>query len=229
MEIEVYAVEEAEAIRRLLGKTAESVIEIGHRLIRLKERIPHGEWARYLKREFDWTERSAQRFMSVAHCFNSDNLSDLKIGPSALYLLASNSTPEPVRSAILDRAKAGERITHTAVKEAIEATHPRVIVDEEFSKILPPLRPEELQGLELGILDWGCLNPLLVWKDHGILLDGHQRYAICKKRGIPFKVREVEISSREEAKIFIIRRQLVQRNYAPKEIDALRAKLKAKA
>lgn len=79
----------------------------------------HGYFGEWLKAEFDWTERTARRFMAVADSFKSDKLSDLDIAPSALYLLSAPSTPEEVREEALDRAEAGEPITHAIAKEIV--------------------------------------------------------------------------------------------------------------
>ena len=43
----------------------------------------------------------------------------------------------------------------------------------EFKGLIPPLRPEERQGLEASLLKEGCRDALVVW--HGILLDGPPR------------------------------------------------------
>ena len=62
-------------------------------------------------------------------------------------------------------------------------------LDETLSNLLPPLTDNQRQGLEADILRDGCLAPLMLW--NGILVDGHHRYAICQKHGIPFEVREM--------------------------------------
>jgi hypothetical protein len=116
-----FAANEAEEIRRLLKKTAETIVIIGQKLTAVKARLKHGEWGDWLRSEFDWDPRTAQRFMNVGERFKNDNLSDLNIAPSALYLLAAPSTPEEVRESVLDQAKAGERITHSAAQQAIDS------------------------------------------------------------------------------------------------------------
>src|SRR5262245_55013987 len=110
---------EAEEIRGLLKRAARDIVTIGQKLIAVKARLQHGEWGAWLRAEFDWDERTARRFMSVGECFKTDNLSDLDIAPSALYLLASPSTPEDIRQSILEEARAGGKITLAAVRKAI--------------------------------------------------------------------------------------------------------------
>ena len=55
----------------------------------------------------------------------------------------------------------------------------------EFESLIPPLQAEERAQLEANILAEGCRDPLVLWDD--VLLDGHNRYAICRKHGIPFR------------------------------------------
>lgn len=107
-------------IRDRLLKTAESTRQMGEWLIEVKEALGHGKFGEWLKAEFGWSERSAQRLMKVAESFKSANLAEMEIAPSALYLLASESTPAEVRGDILDRAESGEVITYTVVEQAIE-------------------------------------------------------------------------------------------------------------
>lgn len=56
-------------------------IEIGRRLVEAKELLNHGEWLPWLKRETDFSERSAQLYMQV---FNKVSAAQLSIfGPEA--------------------------------------------------------------------------------------------------------------------------------------------------
>lgn len=100
-------------IKRLMRQTATDIIDTGQKLTEVKEKLGHGKFGDWLKAEFEWDERTARRFMSVAHIFNSDNLSELSFAPSALYILAAPSTPSQVRQEALERAAQGETITHS--------------------------------------------------------------------------------------------------------------------
>ena len=48
-------------------------------------------------------------------------------------------------------------------------------IDNEFRDLIPALRPEELEGLEQSIKEDGCRDPLIIWEEEGILVDGHNR------------------------------------------------------
>jgi hypothetical protein len=88
-----------------------------------------------------------------------------------------------------------------------------MIIDPEFKALIPPLAPEELAQLEANILADGCRDPLVTWQ--GILIDGHNRFAICSKHGLTFETVEMEFVDRSHAKEWIIRNQFGRRNLLP--------------
>ncbi len=83
-------------------------------------------------------------------------------------------------------------------------------VDSEFRDLIPPLNEEELKLLEESIVADGCESPLIVW--NGVIVDGHNRYAICRKHEIPFAIQEKNFSSRDDAMLWMLRNQLGRRN-----------------
>ena len=85
-----------------------------------------------------------------------------------------------------------------------------LVIDPEFRDLIPPLNDEELTMLEESIVVNGCESPLIVW--NGVIVDGHNRHAICQKHNIPFAVTEKEFSSREDAMLWMLRNQLGRRN-----------------
>jgi hypothetical protein len=64
-----------------------------------------------------------------------------------------------------------------------------IVIDREFARLVPPPTQEELERLEAKLLKEGCCDALVLWKGHTILLDGHTRLELCRKRGIRFTVR----------------------------------------
>jgi hypothetical protein len=103
-------------IRALMKRTAQDIVELGQKLIAVKQTIGHGRFEDWLKAEFEWTQMTANRFMNVAKELKSNNLLDLTIAPSALYEIFAPSTSEAAREEALTRAKAGESITYTTAK-----------------------------------------------------------------------------------------------------------------
>jgi Protein of unknown function (DUF3102) len=111
--------EHAAEIRRLGKRVIADVIEIGARLTECKRICGHGNWLPWLDREFGWTEMTATRFINVFDMSKSNNLLDLDLPISGLYLLAAPSG-ESARAAVLDLAANGERVTHAQIKDTIE-------------------------------------------------------------------------------------------------------------
>jgi len=83
-------------------------------------------------------------------------------------------------------------------------------IDPDFQGLIPPLADEELQQLEQNILAEGCRDAIKVWR--GYIIDGHNRYAICEKLGIPYNVQKIPLTSKTDAKIWIAENQLGRRN-----------------
>jgi N6-adenosine-specific RNA methylase IME4 len=91
-------------------------------------------------------------------------------------------------------------------------------IDAEFSALIPPLSTEERHQLEENITEHGgARDPLVVWASKGTLtlLDGHNRYEICTRLGLPFDVHEMRLGSRDEASDWMDRNQLGRRNLHP--------------
>lgn len=99
-----------------------------------------------------------------------------------------------------------------------------MIIDSEFKNLIPPLSPEERQGLESSLLKEGCRDALVLWGD--ILIDGHNRYEICTKHNIPYKTVQREFESREAVIEWIILNQFGRRNLPAHERARLALRLK---
>ena len=88
-----------------------------------------------------------------------------------------------------------------------------LIIDPEFKRLLPELSQEEYHLLEESILAEGCRDALILWGQ--IIVDGHNRYQICKSHGLPFRTEQRDFSSREEALRWILLNQIGRRNISP--------------
>ena len=100
-----------------------------------------------------------------------------------------------------------------------------IVIDAEFKSLIPPLSLEERLQLEENLLREGCRDPLVVWRENNILLDGHNRYEICTHHDIPFCTERIELKDREAAKEWLIRNQLGRRNLNPFALSYFRGKL----
>lgn len=84
-------------------------------------------------------------------------------------------------------------------------------INDEFKALIPPLLPDEYAQLEANILTEGCRDALVLWDD--VLIDGHNRYSICQKHGLPFRTEQATtIQSYDDAVLWIVNNQLGRRN-----------------
>ena len=96
----------------------------------------------------------------------------------------------------------------------------KIILDDEFRFLLPPLDEQTFRDLEAAILEHGLLVPLVLWR--GILIDGYHRYRICSEHSIPFSTIDMEFDSREDVIIWIIENQISRRNLTPMQLSFFR-------
>jgi len=88
---------------------------------------------------------------------------------------------------------------------------PELQIDEEFKNLIQPLSEKEYMALDESISDQGkLLSPIITW--NGVIIDGHNRYEICKEHGIDYETKELEFEDRNAAKEWIIKNQFARRN-----------------
>ncbi len=106
-----------------------------------------------------------------------------------------------------------------------------ITINEELRAYIDPLTEDEYVALERSLLAEGCRDALVLWGD--VLVDGHNRYAICQKHGIAFNtVQNARFQSLEDVHLWMIDNQLGRRSVSDfqrglmalrkKEIMALR-------
>lgn len=97
------------------------------------------------------------------------------------------------------------------LRENIERTLSREPeIDKEFSSLIPPLTPDEYSGLEQSILSEGCRDAIILWNN--IIIDGHNRYKICKEHNIPFRTETKDFATRQDVILWMFHNQLSRRN-----------------
>ncbi|MFY7826592.1 MAG: hypothetical protein ACOVQ4_05680 [Flectobacillus sp.] len=120
-------------------------------------------------------------------------------------------------------------LNHEAIKQ-------QITILEELKELIPPLQNEELAQLEKNILAEGCREALMIWQTTAniafptstdtskiyVLIDGHNRYGICQKHKIDFKIHLVSFNSLQEVKEYMIDNQLGRRNLIPEQASYLR-------
>lgn len=116
---------------------------------------------------------------------------------------------------------------HTLVD--VEANN-GIRIDPKFADLIPPLAQDERAQLEASIVQHGVARePLIVWyrnvRSRPTLIDGHHRYAICTRLGLPYKVRGIRFASDEHAKAWIERNQIGRRNLSRDSFTVLLGRL----
>jgi hypothetical protein len=86
-----------------------------------------------------------------------------------------------------------------------------IVVNEELKAYIDPLTAEEHDALERSILAEGCRDALVLWGN--VLVDGHNRYGICRKHGLPFQtVQNTRFQSMEDVHLWMIDQHLGRRS-----------------
>ena len=86
-----------------------------------------------------------------------------------------------------------------------------IVVNEDLKAYIDPLTPEEYEALERSILAEGCRDALVLWGE--VLVDGHNRYGICQKHGLPFQtVQNTRFKSIDDVHLWMIDQHLGRRS-----------------
>ena len=84
-------------------------------------------------------------------------------------------------------------------------------IDEGLRAYIDPLTEDESAALERSLLAEGCRDALVLWGD--LLIDGHNRYALCRKHNIPFETRQnTSFKSIEDVYLWMIENHLGRRS-----------------
>ena len=86
-----------------------------------------------------------------------------------------------------------------------------ITINADLQAYIDPLTPDEYASLERSILAEGCRDALVLWGE--VLVDGHNRYGICQKHGIPFEaVQNPRFESIEDVHLWMIEQHLGRRS-----------------
>jgi len=88
-------------------------------------------------------------------------------------------------------------------------------IDTELRDLIPPLTDDERERLEASIGSEGVRNPLVVWKEAGVLVDGHHRHEIATRLGLDYDTVARSFADRAAAELWMIENQLGTRNLSP--------------
>ncbi len=99
------------------------------------------------------------------------------------------------------------------------------VVLPEMAHLLPPLTGEQMTALETDLLANGCYSPIIVNEDM-VIIDGHYRYELCEKHGVPYKMAVFSFSDMLEAKQWALDTQKGRRNLDNWELGKIALKLR---
>jgi len=100
----------------------------------------------------------------------------------------------------------------------------KLTINKRFKDLTPPMSSDEFNLLKESIFRTGVREPILIWRN--TIIDGHNRYKICKEIGIYFETKELEFADEDEAIAWIIKNQLGRRNLT--DFDKVEFNLKLK-
>ncbi len=100
-----------------------------------------------------------------------------------------------------------------------------IIINDELRAFVDPLTDIEYAALERSLLAEGCRDALVLWRD--TLIDGHNRYEICQKHGIPFRtVHNNNFASIDDVMLWMIDNHLARRSVSDFQRGVLALKKK---
>lgn len=89
----------------------------------------------------------------------------------------------------------------------------QLIVDDDLHDLLVfPGDEQRIKMLEGQIIEEGCRDPLVVWQETNIIVDGNTRHDICLRNGIPFAVVFMHFDNKSEAMQWAKENQSNRRN-----------------
>ena len=95
-------------------------------------------------------------------------------------------------------------------------------INPKFKSLIPPLAEEEYRQLEANIIQHGCRDALTVWR--GILIDGHNRFAICTQHKIEYRTQLIDLPDEEAVEDWMDANQLGRRNLTGDQASILRGR-----
>lgn len=121
------------------------------------------------------------------------------------------------------------------MQSMLDEVKTNITILPELEGLIPPLQNVEYEQLAANIRKDGCREALLIWQTTqgkidgtddtspvNVLIDGHNRYSICTKNNIDFKVALREFPTLQAVRDFMIDNQLGRRNLTPEQMSYLR-------
>ena len=100
---------------------------------------------------------------------------------------------------------------------------PEIIIDQEIKNRLWKLNDTEYENLKQSLINEGCRDALMLWNN--ILIDGHNRFEICKAFDIEYKTIQKHFNNKNEVLKWIDTNQLSRRNLLDWQRDIILGRL----
>ena len=129
---------------------------------------------------------------------------------------------EPRRARVYAKAKNERKWTRLRVPEDVpyvprkateDSGSPRI--DPEFVDLAAPMDDATREALRASLRSEGCRDALVVWAEQDILLDGHNRLALCREHGVAYRVTKLSFADRASAMEWFVAAQRQRRSLTP--------------
>ena len=129
---------------------------------------------------------------------------------------------EPRRARVYAKAKNERKWTRLRVPEDVpyvprkateDSGSPRI--DPEFVDLAAPMDDATREALRASLRSEGCRDALVVWAEQDILLDGHNRLALCREHGVAYRVTRLSFPGRAAAMEWFVAAQRARRSLTP--------------
>lgn len=108
----------------------------------------------------------------------------------------------------------------------MKTTEYDLIIDADLQSHLPP--PAEISETELErqlVENGGPDEPIRIWAKHRVIIDGHRRYEICKRLGLPYEIKPMDFTTIQEVKDWMDSWQASRRNLSEFDLKVLAGRL----
>jgi hypothetical protein len=130
------------AASRIRTRTQDAIMQNGKDLLRIKAKLPHGEFGKWIKAEFGMSNSTAQNYMNAAELVDK-NPTVAILPPATLYNLGAKGTPAEVVETVSAKIASGTPPKPaevvdliTKAKEAKQATADAVVTPEQIDKLV---------------------------------------------------------------------------------------------
>ena len=102
--------------------------------------------------------------------------------------------------------------TEVSKKGEVTTDQPQLKIDPDFLMLCRPQKDSGHDLLEKDLKENGCRDPIVYWRGPDTIVDGHQRYEICNRLEIPYRVTPLDFKTKADAKNWIIESHFSCRN-----------------